>query len=69
MDQAYWLERERVSIAHARAATLPDVRLIHYDLAHRFSIEAASAGTEQRSVPPKLKRNRRQQLRTASHSI
>src|SRR6478736_327472 len=35
MDQAYWLERERVSIAHARAATLPDVRLIHYDLAHR----------------------------------
>ena len=44
MDQAYWLERERDSIAHARAATLPDVRLIHYDLARRYSIEAANAG-------------------------
>jgi hypothetical protein len=46
MDQAYWLGRERESILHARAATLPDVQLIHYELAHRYSIEAANAGRE-----------------------
>jgi hypothetical protein len=37
MDQAYWLGRERDAIANARAATLVDVQLIHYGLAHRYS--------------------------------
>jgi hypothetical protein len=64
MDQAYWLERERDSMAHARAATLPDVRLIHYDLAHRYSIKAADAAKAARSRP-KLKRGVRDQLATA----
>jgi hypothetical protein len=66
MDRAYWLERERDAIAHARAATLPDVQLIHYDLAHRYSIKAANSGrrhgVEKRSKP---KRNLRAQLTTA----
>jgi hypothetical protein len=66
MDQAYWLERERDSIAHARASTLPDVRLIHYDLAHGYSIKAASAGREHLgSGGPQLKRNLDEQLMTA----
>jgi hypothetical protein len=43
MDQAYWLAREQDSIANARAATLADVRLIHYDLASSYSVKAAEA--------------------------
>ena len=43
MDQAYWLERERDAIVNARAATLAEVQLIHYGLAHRYSIEATKA--------------------------
>jgi hypothetical protein len=59
MDQAYWLERERVSIAHARAATFPDIRLIYYDLAHKFSIEAANAESERlRRTRPKRRNPR-----------
>jgi hypothetical protein len=70
MDQVYWLERERDSIAHARAATLPDVRLIHYDLAHRYSIKAANAGREHLGAGgPELKRNLDEQLMTAFHPL
>ena len=47
MDQTYWLERQRDAIANARAATLPDVRLIHYELADRYSLKAAAAGRAQ----------------------
>lgn len=66
MNQAYWLERERDSITHARAATLPDVRLIHYDLAHRYSIKAADAGRDHlASARAKLKTNIGEQLTTA----
>jgi hypothetical protein len=66
MDQAYWLERERDAIANARAATLADVQVIHYELAHRYSIEAANAATahpvRRRS---KLKTGLGEQLTTA----
>lgn len=66
MDQTYWLERERESIAHGHAATLSDVRLIHYELARGYSIKAANAGTERPArAPPKRKRNAREQLATA----
>jgi hypothetical protein len=66
MDQAYWLERERDSITHARAATLPDVQLIHYELARGYSIKAAKAGRERLvRARPKLKRYLDEQLRTA----
>jgi hypothetical protein len=70
MDQAYWLERERDSITHARAATLPDVQLIHYELARRYSIKAADAGREPLlRRRPKLKRYLGEQLTTAFHPI
>jgi hypothetical protein len=61
MDQAYWLERERGAIANARAATLTDVQIIHYELAQRYSIEAAKAVRGRR----KLKRDLGEQLTTA----
>jgi hypothetical protein len=64
MDQAYWLKRERDALANARGATLVDVQLIHYGLAHRYSIEAANAakGT---SARPKLTMKLGEQLTTA----
>jgi hypothetical protein len=43
MEQAYWLSRMRASLDMARAATT-EARLIHYDLAGRYSIKAADAG-------------------------
>jgi hypothetical protein len=66
MNRAYWLRRERDSIAHARAATLPDVKLIHYELAGRYSVKAADAGRELLlRRPPKPKRHLGEQLTTA----
>jgi hypothetical protein len=64
MDQAYWLKRERDAIVNARAATLADVQLIHYGLAHRYSIEAANAAKAVRRRP-RLKRGMGEQLTTA----
>jgi soluble lytic murein transglycosylase-like protein len=64
MDQAYWLGRERAAIANARAATFVDVQLIHYGLAHRYSIEAANAAKRARPRP-KLKMKLSEQLMTA----
>jgi hypothetical protein len=64
MDQAYWLNRERDAILNARAATFADVQLIHYGLAHRYSIEAANAAKPVRARR-KLKRGLGEQLKTA----
>ena len=61
MDQAYWLERERDAIVNARAATLAEVQLIHYGLAHRYSIEATKAVRGR----PKRERGVGAQLKTA----
>jgi hypothetical protein len=47
MEQAYWLGRHRASLANARAATIAEARLIHYELAGRYSIKAANAGGRQ----------------------
>ena len=70
MDQAHWLMREQESLAHARAATFPDVRLIHQDLARRYSAKAAAAAVKGLvSAPVKLKDNLREQLRTAFHRL
>ena len=48
MEQAHWLGRKRTSIANARVATDAEARLIHYELAGRYSIKAADAD----SAPP-----------------
>ena len=43
MEQAHWLRRKRASLAMARSAIGPEARLIHYDLAGRYSLKAAAA--------------------------
>ena len=41
MSKEYWIGRKRAAIAMARAASSSEVRLIHYELAGRYSIKAA----------------------------
>ena len=43
MESAYWLGRKRASLANARAAGGAVARLIHYELAGRYSVKAANA--------------------------
>jgi hypothetical protein len=43
MEQAYWLGRKRASVAAARRAVGAEARLVHLDLAGRYSIKAAAA--------------------------
>ena len=70
MDQAYWLERERDAIANARAANFGDVQLIHYGLAHRYSIEAVKAAKgAKRKRARWLKMNLSEQLKTAFQPV
>jgi hypothetical protein len=41
MDKTYWIGRKRAAMAMARAATSAEARLIHYDMAGRYSVNAA----------------------------
>ena len=41
VECAYWLSRMRASKVMARGATNAEARLIHYELAGRYSIKAA----------------------------
>jgi hypothetical protein len=43
MGREYWIGRKRAAMRMARAATSAEARLIHYDLAGRYSIKAASS--------------------------
>jgi hypothetical protein len=43
MEKTYWLRRKRAAMAMARAAATSESRLIHYDLAGRYSLRAARA--------------------------
>jgi hypothetical protein len=43
MEQTYWLGRKRSSAANARRAASSEARLVHLDLAGRYSIKAAAA--------------------------
>jgi len=42
MEKTYWLGRRSSAVAMARIATSSKARLIHYDLAGRYSIKAAN---------------------------
>jgi hypothetical protein len=44
MESKYWLGRKRASVANAARAKSSVSRLIHLDLAGRYSIKAAAAG-------------------------
>jgi hypothetical protein len=43
MEEAYWLGRTGASLEQARNATSSQARLVHYDLAGRYSLKAMSA--------------------------
>lgn len=51
MDKEFWLKRQRESVEMADAATSSEARLIHLDLAGRYSIEAATANLKARPAP------------------
>jgi len=42
MEKRYWIGRKRAAMSMARAATSAEARLIHYDLAGRYSVNAAN---------------------------
>ena len=52
MDKSYWLGRKRSAQAMARRATTAESRLIHYDLAGRYSIKAAMCVPLPFMIPP-----------------
>jgi len=41
MGQQYWIGRKHAAMKMARAASTAEARLIHYDLAGRYSVKAA----------------------------
>jgi hypothetical protein len=41
MEKKYWIGRKRSALAMARGAASAEARLIHYELAGRYSIKAA----------------------------
>ena len=43
MERAYWLNRNSVAAMMARKATSAETRLIHLELAGRYSVKAAAA--------------------------
>jgi hypothetical protein len=54
MEQRYWLGRKRASLANARGARSAVSRLIHLDLAGRYSIKAALACPARPGVEPRM---------------
>ena len=44
MEQKYWLGRKRDAGLMARKATSAEARLIHFELAGRYSVRAAACG-------------------------
>jgi hypothetical protein len=43
MQKSFWLSRKRASLKMAQDAATSESRLIHYELAGRYSIKAANA--------------------------
>lgn len=41
MEKRYWIGRKRAAMGMARLATTAESRLIHYELAGRYSVKAA----------------------------
>lgn len=56
MEKAYWLSRRRASLKLARNAASSRARLVHFDLAGRYSINAMSAETWAKDLAESLPR-------------
>lgn len=63
MEKTHWLGRKRASLKLAQNAASSEARLVHYDLAGRYSLKALSAETLAidlaDSVPRPILANRR----------
>ena len=63
MEKAYWLSRKRASLKLAQNAASSKARLIHYDLAGRYSLKAMSVDTLAidlaNSLPRPMRANRK----------
>ena len=61
MEKAYWLGRKRASLKMARNAADSKSRLIYYDLAGRYSVNASASKTHAidlaDSLPPVIYAN------------
>jgi hypothetical protein len=51
MERNYWLLRKRKHMAHARDASCSEAKLIHLDLAGRYSIKAAAVAGSAQATP------------------
>lgn len=63
MEKAYWLSRRSESLEQARSAASSEARLIHYELAGRYAVNASAAIPTQavelaESLPPAILRRR-----------
>ena len=57
MEKAYWLRRKQASLRMARNAASSRARLVHFDLAGRYSINAMSAETSAKDLAESLPRS------------
>ena len=67
MEKRYWLSRKRASFKSARDAVSAEARLIHYDLAGRYSLKAVSAETQAIDLAELCRRGSTPALATARH--
>jgi hypothetical protein len=51
LEKKYWIGRKRASMGMARGAASAEARLIHYELAGRYSIKAAECVTAGKPTP------------------
>jgi hypothetical protein len=56
MEKAHWLSRKRASLKLAKAAASSEARLVHYDLAGRYSLKALSVETQATDLADALPR-------------
>lgn len=58
MEKAHWLSRKRASLKLAKEAASSQARLVHYDLAGRYSLKALSVESQAsdlaEALPPAL---------------
>ena len=57
MEKTYWLSRKRASLKLAQNAGSSEARLVHYDLAGRYSVKANSVETQATDLASSLPRS------------
>jgi hypothetical protein len=71
MEEAYWLSRTGASLEQARNAATSEARLVHYELAGRYSLKAMSAEMPPLdlgdSLPPAIYANRAKPASQGTH--